>query len=108
MTRETLTRWAAILFIALLLNTAYIAAFASPTVFYMANVLMHLTLGVLLVAALPLIWRRFRVAAGHGFGWRLAVFGAAAGRGFAWRRAVLLGADRQAPHSKVYYFGRNT
>ena len=46
MTKQTLTRWAAFLFIVLLLNTAYIAAFASPTVFYMANVLLHLVLGV--------------------------------------------------------------
>ena len=35
----------AILFVALLANTAYIAAFASPTIFYMANVLLHLVLG---------------------------------------------------------------
>ena len=35
----------AILFVVLLANTAYIAAFASPTIFYMANVLLHLVLG---------------------------------------------------------------
>src|SRR5258706_6369650 len=62
MTKEKLTRWAALLFLALLLNTAYIASFASPTIFYMANVLLHLVLGVLLLAALPLIWRNFSVA----------------------------------------------
>jgi hypothetical protein len=37
--------------IVLLINTGYIAAFASPTVFYIANVLAHLAIG-LLVAAL--------------------------------------------------------
>ncbi|MBI2681433.1 MAG: hypothetical protein HYX25_10575, partial [Candidatus Solibacter usitatus] len=80
MTKHTLTRWAAILFLALLLNTAYIAVFASPTIFYMANVLLHLALGVLLLAALPLIWRKFSVAgvfylAAAGFGIFLAVRG---------------------------------
>lgn len=34
-------------FLLLLLNTAYISAFASPTVFYMGNVLLHLVLGVI-------------------------------------------------------------
>ena len=62
MTKATLTLWAAALFILLLLNTAYIAAFVSPTIFYMASVLLHLVLGVLLLAALPLIWRKFPVA----------------------------------------------
>src|ERR1700686_4981657 len=80
MTKATLTRWAAVLFIVLLLNTAYIAAFASPTIFYMVNVLLHLALGVLLLAALPLIWRKFRVAgvfylAAAGLGIFLAVRG---------------------------------
>src|SRR5439155_9562752 len=32
--------------IALLVNTAYVAAFASPTFFYMANVLAHVVLGI--------------------------------------------------------------
>src|SRR5262245_53557 len=35
-------------FIVLLVNTGYIAAFASPTVFYMGNVLAHLVIGVVL------------------------------------------------------------
>ena len=35
-------------FVALLVNTGYVAAFASPTIFYMANVLLHLVLGVAL------------------------------------------------------------
>lgn len=35
----------------LLLNTAYLAAFASPTLFYFANVVLHMGLGVALAAA---------------------------------------------------------
>jgi hypothetical protein len=46
-----LPKWIAIAFLALLLNTAYISAFASPTIFYMANVLIHLVLGVALAVA---------------------------------------------------------
>jgi len=54
-----LTRWITILFLVLLVNTAYLAAFASPTVFYMANVLLHLVLGVALaIAGAILLWRR--------------------------------------------------
>ena len=44
-------KWTAALFVLLLVNTAYIAAFASPTIFYMANVLLHLVLGVVLAVA---------------------------------------------------------
>src|SRR5687767_15110579 len=43
----TLRKLAAIIFIALLVNTAYIGAFAEPSIFYMGNVLLHLALGVL-------------------------------------------------------------
>lgn len=39
-------KWIAIFFLILLVNTAYVAAFSSATVFYMANVLFHLVLGV--------------------------------------------------------------
>src|SRR5438105_2829872 len=39
--------------VALLVNTAYVSAFASPTIFYMANVLAHVALG-LVVAILGL------------------------------------------------------
>jgi hypothetical protein len=38
----------------LLVNTSYIAAFASPTIFYMDNVVLHLALGVVL--AILLLW----------------------------------------------------
>ena len=48
MNRDSLGRYAGILLVLLLINTAYIAAFASPTVFYMGNVVLHLALGVAL------------------------------------------------------------
>jgi tetratricopeptide (TPR) repeat protein len=58
MNRIQLRKLAAILFLLLLVNTAYIWAFASPTVFYMTNVLLHLGLGtVLFVALICLILR---------------------------------------------------
>ncbi|SPF32745.1 Tetratricopeptide TPR_2 repeat protein [Candidatus Sulfopaludibacter sp. SbA4] len=42
----------------LILNSAYLAAFPRPTVFYMANVLLHLGIGVaLMVAAVGLVRR---------------------------------------------------
>ena len=47
-------RLIAIVFLALLLNAAYIVALPSPTVFYMSNVLLHLALGI--VAAGGFIW----------------------------------------------------
>jgi cytochrome c-type biogenesis protein CcmH/NrfG len=43
-------RVVALLFAVLLLNTAYIAAFAEPTVFYMGNVLVHLIGGLIFTA----------------------------------------------------------
>src|ERR1019366_4925222 len=49
-----LGRYAGILLVLLLINTAYIAAFASPTIFYMGNVVLHLALGVAL--GIMLLW----------------------------------------------------
>ena len=55
MTLKTFCAFAAVM---LLANTAYIAAAASPTVFYMGNVLAHVVLGAALwVAALGLLAR---------------------------------------------------
>src|SRR3954451_2902635 len=56
--RNGLAKWTAALFVVLLVNTAYITAFASPTVFYMTNVLAHLVLGVALAAAFGLLLAR--------------------------------------------------
>lgn len=55
------SRWLAIAFLVLLLNSAYLAAFASPTIFYMANVLLHIGLG--LAAAAGYVLLLFRVPA---------------------------------------------
>ncbi|MEA2694841.1 MAG: hypothetical protein QOJ16_4228, partial [Acidobacteriota bacterium] len=54
-------------FLLLLANTAYISAFASPTVFYMGNVLAHLVLGVLVAAGAALLFAR-RPELRRGFG----------------------------------------
>jgi tetratricopeptide (TPR) repeat protein len=52
MHKSKLASWVAFWLVVLLVNTAYIAAFASPTIPYMTNVLFHLGLGVALVIAL--------------------------------------------------------
>ena len=44
----TLRKITAFAFVALLVNTAYIGAFAEPSIFYMGNVLLHVALGALL------------------------------------------------------------
>ena len=60
MTLKTFCAYAAVM---LLANTAYIAAAASPTVFYMGNVLAHVVLGaVVWVAALGLLARDLRAS----------------------------------------------
>src|SRR5205085_5900450 len=64
MNASKLLRWTAVLFIVLLINTAYLASFNSPTIFYMGNVLFHFVLGVVLTLALLFLLRRFPVAAG--------------------------------------------
>ena len=57
--RNSLAKWTAIAFVVLLVNTAYIAAFASPTIFYMSNVLLHFVLGLgLSVAFVVLLMKR--------------------------------------------------
>src|SRR5215475_3466259 len=51
-------RWPAILFLLLVANSIYLFGFPAPTVFYMANVLLHVALGLALsVVALRLLWR---------------------------------------------------
>src|SRR5712692_5272982 len=80
MTARRLLQWSAAILIVLLINTAYIAAFNSPTIFYMGNVLLHLVLGVVLTVALLFLMRQFPVAAGFflvaaGLGVFLAIRG---------------------------------
>jgi tetratricopeptide (TPR) repeat protein len=58
MKTERVKWFAAVGLIALLVNTAYVAAFASPTIFYMANVLGHVVLGILVaVLGAATLWR---------------------------------------------------
>ena len=45
-------------FIVLLVNTAYVAAFATPSIFYMTNVLIHLGLGLALAIGLIFLLRK--------------------------------------------------
>src|SRR3954470_7025245 len=52
-----------LLLIALLLNSAWIAAFAAPTLFYMGNVLLHLVLGLIFAAVFfRVLWGRAPLA----------------------------------------------
>ncbi len=56
-------RLAGIGFLVLIVNAGYLVAFTSATLFYMANVLLHLGLGLALTPALSHLWRRARIAA---------------------------------------------
>ena len=81
-------KWTAISFLILLLNSAYLLAFPSATLFYVANALLHVGLGAVLVLAFwwllhkdPEMARRVWVARGFMLlatllGVYLAVFGA--------------------------------
>src|SRR5579871_1597448 len=51
--------WIALLAFVFVVSTGYIFAFATPSVFYMANVLLHLLLGTVLAAfVVATAWRR--------------------------------------------------
>lgn len=52
MSKPKLRKWAAVFLLVLLVNSAYIWAFAVPSVFYMTNVLFHLGLGTVLLIVL--------------------------------------------------------
>ncbi|MCC7155238.1 MAG: tetratricopeptide repeat protein [Bryobacterales bacterium] len=54
MMRTRLARITALLFLVLLVNSFYLAAFAAPAIFYMTNVLAHIGLGLL--AAVLFVW----------------------------------------------------
>ena len=58
MTRPTLKAAVGAGFVLLLINTGYIAAFASPTIPYMMNVLAHFVGGLALAAAFALLLKR--------------------------------------------------
>ena len=53
-----LKRAFAILFFILLINTVYLVTLPSPTVFYMANALLHLVLGVALTVGAVWLYRK--------------------------------------------------
>src|SRR5262245_59479562 len=59
-------------FLFLLLNGAYLGAFAAPTVFYMGNVLLHLAAGILFLAGFLLVGWRFLREPGTPLWGRLA------------------------------------
>jgi tetratricopeptide (TPR) repeat protein len=78
MKKYTLQKWIAIFFLVLLVNTGYVAAFSSATVFYMTNVLFHFGLGVVLsLAVIFTIGKRKDLMAGApvSFGFFLLAFG---------------------------------
>lgn len=60
MRNNRLLKWTGILFLALLINTAYVWAFAFPTVFYMTNVLLHVFGGAALFLMLLVVVKRDR------------------------------------------------
>jgi tetratricopeptide (TPR) repeat protein len=69
----------------LLVNTAYIAAFPSPTLFYMGNVVLHLALGLALTLAVVRLSRRGRPAgAAAAGGENELAAGSPAGRAAVW------------------------
>ncbi|MBI2818813.1 MAG: tetratricopeptide repeat protein [Acidobacteria bacterium] len=53
-----LAKWTGVGVVLLLINTAYVAAFSSATIFYMMNVLGHLVLGFVLLLALVVLLLR--------------------------------------------------
>ena len=57
-------RVAGIALAVLIVNSAYIAAFAQPTIFYMGNVLLHLGLGLALMVLAALRVRRHPAVCG--------------------------------------------
>src|SRR5260370_7755410 len=56
--KNKLAKWIGVCFIILLVNTAYVAAFATPSVFYMTNVLVHLGMGLALAIGLAFQLRK--------------------------------------------------
>src|SRR6266853_664447 len=56
--KHRLAKWIGFFFIVLLVNTAYVAAFATPSIFYMTNVLIHLGLGLALAIGLIFLLRK--------------------------------------------------
>ncbi len=75
-----LRNFVAVLFLALLVNTAYVAGFPSATVIYVGNVLLHLVLGVAFAAGLVWLLKsdaeaRAKIPTAAGFVFFAAAFG---------------------------------
>jgi tetratricopeptide (TPR) repeat protein len=51
-------KWSTAALVILIVNSAYLAAFPQPTIFYMANVVLHLLLGIGVMAAALVLLRR--------------------------------------------------
>ena len=56
--KNRLAKWMGVCLIILLVNTAYVAAFSTASVFYMTNVLIHLGLGLALSIGLVFLLRK--------------------------------------------------
>src|SRR6185436_17199102 len=74
--KNRLAKWIGFFFIVLLVNTAYVAAFATPSIFYMTNVLIHLGLGLALAIGLIFLLRK-DAALRNGITSALGLFGIA-------------------------------
>src|SRR3979411_2657578 len=74
--KNKLAKWIGVCFIILLVNTAYVAAFATPSVFYMTNVLIHLGMGLALSIGLVFLLRKDRTLL-NGIPSALGLFGIA-------------------------------
>src|SRR5438876_6969848 len=74
--KNKLAKWMGFFFIVLLVNTAYVAAFATPSIFYMTNVLIHLGLGLALAIGLFFLLRNDAVLR-NGIGAAAGLFGVA-------------------------------
>src|SRR6266568_1198965 len=70
-----LAKWIGFFFIVLLVNNAYVAAFTTPSIFYMTNVLFHLGLGLALAIGLIFLLRKDSTLVG-GSPAALGLFGA--------------------------------
>src|SRR5260370_36015134 len=56
--KNRLAEWMGLFYIVLLVNSAYVAAFATASIFYMTNVLIHLGLGLALGIGLIFLLRK--------------------------------------------------
>ena len=81
MHRHKLAVCVAAAFLLLLVNTAYIWAFASATIFYMGNVLVHVVLGAAVTVGFLYLWMRDRAVA-RGMGAALGLLAVSAALGF--------------------------